>query len=103
MAPGRGAEEFSAWKKTTMGPCHAKSGCVGAGGERIPTVAAGDGRRAPATHWLLGIAIGLTLGLYHYVRRSRYEEPESDADETHFPRQTGQGLARRSLLSCRLR
>jgi hypothetical protein len=41
---------------------------------------------APGTHWLLGIAIGLALGLYFYLRRSRYEEPGPDADETRFPR-----------------
>jgi len=41
---------------------------------------------APLTHWLLGIAIGLVLGLYFYIRRSRYEEPGPDVDETRFPR-----------------
>jgi hypothetical protein len=38
------------------------------------------------THWLLGLAIGLTLGLYFYLRRERYQEPGPDADETRFPR-----------------
>jgi hypothetical protein len=41
---------------------------------------------APLTHWLLGVVIGLALGLYFYIRRSRYEEPGPDADETRFPR-----------------
>ena len=41
---------------------------------------------APLTHWLLGIALGLVLGLYFYIRRSRYEEPGPDADETRSPR-----------------
>jgi hypothetical protein len=41
---------------------------------------------APLTHWLLGVVIGLALSLYFYVRRSRYEEPGPDADETRFPR-----------------
>jgi hypothetical protein len=38
------------------------------------------------THWLLGLAIGILLGLYFYVRRDRYSEPGPDADETRFPR-----------------
>jgi hypothetical protein len=37
------------------------------------------------THWLLGLAIGIILGLYFYVRRERYSEPGPDADETRFP------------------
>jgi hypothetical protein len=37
------------------------------------------------THWLLGLAIGILLGLYFYVRRDRYREPGPDADETRFP------------------
>jgi hypothetical protein len=37
-------------------------------------------------HWLLGLAIGLVLGLYLYLRRDRYDEPGPDADETRFPR-----------------
>jgi hypothetical protein len=41
---------------------------------------------APYTRWLLGLAIGLLLGLYFYVRRERYSEPGLDADETRFPR-----------------
>ena len=41
---------------------------------------------APLTHWLLGVVIGLALSLYFYIRRSRYEEPGPDADETRFPR-----------------
>ena len=36
--------------------------------------------------WLLGLAIGLVLGLYFYLRRDRYSEPGPDADETRFPR-----------------
>ena len=36
--------------------------------------------------WLLGLAIGLSLGLYFYLRRERYSEPGPDADETRFPR-----------------
>jgi hypothetical protein len=38
------------------------------------------------THWLLGLSIGLTLGLFFYLRRERYQEPGPDADETRFPR-----------------
>jgi hypothetical protein len=38
------------------------------------------------THWLIGLAIGIVLGLYFYVRRERYTEPGPDADETRFPR-----------------
>jgi hypothetical protein len=38
------------------------------------------------SHWLLGLAIGIILGLYFYVRRERYSEPGTDADETRFPR-----------------
>jgi membrane protease YdiL (CAAX protease family) len=37
-------------------------------------------------HWLLGLAVGIVLGLYFYVRRDRYGEPGPDADETWFPR-----------------
>jgi len=37
------------------------------------------------TQWLLGLAIGLTLGLFFYLRRERYSEPGPDADETRFP------------------
>ena len=37
-------------------------------------------------HWLLGLAIGLVLGLYLYLRGDRYDEPGPDADETRFPR-----------------
>jgi hypothetical protein len=36
--------------------------------------------------WLLGLAIGIVLGLYFYLRRERYSEPGPDADETRFPR-----------------
>ena len=36
--------------------------------------------------WLLGLAIGIILGLYFYLRRERYNEPGPDADETRFPR-----------------
>jgi hypothetical protein len=36
--------------------------------------------------WLLGLAIGLLLGGYFYLRRERYREPGPDADETRFPR-----------------
>jgi hypothetical protein len=36
--------------------------------------------------WLLGLAIGIILGLYFYLRRERYSEPGPDADETRFPR-----------------
>jgi hypothetical protein len=36
--------------------------------------------------WLLGLAIGLILGLYFYLRRERYSEPGPDADETRFLR-----------------
>jgi hypothetical protein len=35
--------------------------------------------------WLLGLAIGILLGLYFYLRRERYREPGPDADETRFP------------------
>ena len=28
--------------------------------------------------WLLGLAIGLSLGLYFYLRGERYREPEGD-------------------------
>jgi hypothetical protein len=35
--------------------------------------------------WLLGLAIGIILGLYFYLRRERYREPGPDADETRFP------------------
>jgi hypothetical protein len=35
--------------------------------------------------WLLGLAIGLVLGGYLYLRRQRYSEPGPDADETRFP------------------
>ena len=38
------------------------------------------------TQWLLGLAIGLALGLFFYLRRERYSEPGPDADETRFPR-----------------
>ena len=38
------------------------------------------------SHWLLGLAIGILLGLYFYVRRDHYSEPGPDADETRFPR-----------------
>jgi hypothetical protein len=38
------------------------------------------------TRWLLGLAIGLLLGLYFYLRRDRYSEPGPDADETRSPR-----------------
>jgi hypothetical protein len=41
---------------------------------------------APYTRWLLGLAIGLILGLYFYLRRDHYREPGPDADETRFPR-----------------
>jgi hypothetical protein len=37
-------------------------------------------------HRLLGLAVGIGLGLYFYVRRDRYGEPGPDADETRFPR-----------------
>jgi hypothetical protein len=37
------------------------------------------------TRWLLGLAIGIILGLYFYLRRERYSEPGPDADETRFP------------------
>jgi hypothetical protein len=42
--------------------------------------------RAHYRLWLLGLAIGLSLGLYFYLRRERYSEPGPDADETRFPR-----------------
>jgi hypothetical protein len=35
--------------------------------------------------WLLGLAIGIILGLYFYLRRERYREPGPDADETRVP------------------
>jgi hypothetical protein len=35
--------------------------------------------------WLLGLAIGLVLGGWLYLRRDRYSEPGPDADETRFP------------------
>jgi hypothetical protein len=38
------------------------------------------------THWLLGLAIGIILGLFFYLRRERYQEPGLNADETRFPR-----------------
>ena len=41
---------------------------------------------APYGLWLLGLAVGLILGLYLYLRRERYSEPGPDADETRFPR-----------------
>ena len=41
---------------------------------------------APPAHWLLGLAIGIALGVYFYIRRERYSEPGPDADETRFPR-----------------
>jgi hypothetical protein len=37
------------------------------------------------TRWLVGLAIGVILGLYFYLRRERYGEPGPDADETRFP------------------
>jgi hypothetical protein len=40
---------------------------------------------APYGHWLLGLAIGLVLGGWFYLRRDRYSEPGPDADETRFP------------------
>ena len=40
---------------------------------------------AAVWHWLLAGAIGLMLGIYFYVRRERYEEPGTDADETRSP------------------
>lgn len=36
-------------------------------------------------HWLIGLAVGVALGLYFYVRRDRYREPGPDADEQRFP------------------
>ena len=41
---------------------------------------------APLGHWLLGLAVGIALGIYFYVRRDRYADPGPDADETRFPR-----------------
>jgi hypothetical protein len=38
------------------------------------------------SHWLLGLAVGIILGLYFYVRRERYSESGPDADENRFPR-----------------
>jgi hypothetical protein len=35
--------------------------------------------------WLVGLAIGVALGLYFYVRRDHYSEPGPDADERRFP------------------
>jgi hypothetical protein len=35
--------------------------------------------------WLFGLAIGIILGVYFYLRRDRYSEPGPDADETRFP------------------
>jgi hypothetical protein len=40
---------------------------------------------ASSGHWLLGLAIGLVLGSYFYLRRDHYSEPGPDADETRFP------------------
>ena len=40
---------------------------------------------APYGHWLLGLAIGLVLGGWFYLRRDRYSEPGPDAHETRFP------------------
>ena len=37
-------------------------------------------------HWLAGLAFGIVVGLYLYLRRNRYSEPGPDADETRFPR-----------------
>ena len=41
---------------------------------------------APQAHWLLGLAIGVTVGLWLYLRRGRHSEPGLDADEVRFPR-----------------
>jgi hypothetical protein len=41
---------------------------------------------AQPAHWLLGLAIGVALGLYLYLRRQRHSEPGPDADEVRFPR-----------------
>jgi hypothetical protein len=41
---------------------------------------------APYHHWLAGLAFGIVVGLYLYLRRDRYSEPGPDADETRFPR-----------------
>jgi hypothetical protein len=41
---------------------------------------------APPAHWLLGLAIGVALGLWLYLRREHHSEPGPDADETRFPR-----------------
>jgi hypothetical protein len=35
--------------------------------------------------WLLGPTVGIVVDVYLYVRRERYSEPGSDADETRFP------------------
>jgi hypothetical protein len=35
--------------------------------------------------WLAGLALGVILGVYFYLRRDRYREPGPDADETRFP------------------
>jgi hypothetical protein len=40
---------------------------------------------AGVSSWLVGLAIGVALGLYFYVRRDRYSEPGPDADERCFP------------------
>jgi len=37
-------------------------------------------------HWLAGLAFGIVVGLYLYLRRDCYREPGPDADETRFPR-----------------
>jgi hypothetical protein len=37
-------------------------------------------------HWLLGLAFGVVLGLYLYIRRDHYSDPGPDADEHRFPR-----------------
>jgi hypothetical protein len=36
--------------------------------------------------WLAGLALGIVLGGYLYVRRDRYREAGPDADEQRFPR-----------------
>ena len=35
--------------------------------------------------WLLGRAAGVVVGVYLYLRRERFSEPDPDADETRFP------------------
>jgi ABC-type transport system involved in cytochrome c biogenesis permease subunit len=40
---------------------------------------------APYGLWLVGLAIGIILGIYFYLRRERYSEPGLDADGTRFP------------------